>query len=111
MWSEWHQPYLDTDIPRLIVRFEDFLFHRERILQQIAECATGPQWNFSLPVKYRLASVKGHGDSSDLVSAVIKYGTSRGRYVGMATEDLRFAKTALDPKLLQKLHYLEGPTV
>lgn len=109
MWTEWHQQYYDADIPRLMVRFEDFLFHRERVLDKIAECATGQAWD--RPVKYRVASVKHHGDSSDLVSAVIRYGTSRGRYAGMAVEDLRFAKTALSPKLLKILNYLEVPTV
>jgi len=109
MWSEWHQQYVDADIPRLMIRFEDFLFHRERVLEQIAECATGQAWGRH--VKYRVASVKDHGDSSDLVTAVIKYGTSRGRYAGMDVEDLRFAKTALSPKLLKKFNYLEVPTV
>ena len=109
MWTEWYQQYVDTDIPRLMVRFEDFLFYRDHVLQQIAECATGTKWD--TPLKYRVASVKHHGDSSDLVTAVVEYGTNRGRYAGMATEDLRFAKTALDPKLLKKLHYLDVPTV
>jgi len=114
MWQDWHKQYLDaTDLPRLIVRFEDFLFHRERVLAQISECATGQPWNGgnNKKLKYRIASVKDHGDSSDLVSALIKYGSSRGRYAGMAEEDLRYAAQVLDPKLLQKLQYLEVPTV
>jgi len=113
MWQDWHRQYLDaTDLPRLIVRFEDFLFHRERVLAQISECATGKPWDGSNnKLKYRIASVKDHGDSSDLVSALIKYGSSRGRYAGMAEEDLRYAAQVLDPKLLQKLQYLEVPTV
>ena len=116
MWTAWHKQYLETDIPRLMVRFEDFLFHREQVLAQISECATGQKLRGgdaqqAASLQYRIASVKDHGQSSDLVSAVIRYGSSRGRYAGMDKEDLRFAAKALDAKLMQKLHYLKVPTV
>jgi len=113
MWTAWHKQYMETDIPRLMVRFEDFLFHREQALAQISECATGQKLpkQQAASLQYRIASVKDHGQSSDLVSAVIRYGSSRGRYAGMDKEDLRFAAKALDAKLMQKLHYLEVPTV
>jgi hypothetical protein len=129
MWTEFYKQYRDADFPRLIIRFEDLLFHRELVMTQIAQCVTGEKsiappnestltakssvswFHPEQPLKYRLSSVKDHGQSSDLVSAVIKYGTSRGRYAGMATEDLRYATKALDEKLLRTLHYLAVPVV
>jgi hypothetical protein len=60
-------------------------------------------------VKYRMNSAKMHGSSTNFVAAVIQYGTPRGRYHGMSTEDLRYAAKALDPQLLRMFHYLAVP--
>lgn len=137
LWTVFYKTYMEADFPRLLVRFEDLLFHRENVMAQIVECVTGESafsslssatattptdgksrthkstgsWFHEEPLKYRLSPVKEHGRSSDLVSAVIKYGTSRGRYAGMASEDLRYAAKALDPKLLRKFQYLAVPVV
>lgn len=133
MWTEFYKEYRDAAFPRLIIRFEDLLFHREHVMAKIVECVTGVEspsalsarafdehqsraakagsWLHGEPIKYRLAPVKDHGRSSDLISAVIKYGTSRGRYAGMATEDLRYAATALDPEILRSFQYLAVPSI
>jgi hypothetical protein len=121
MWTEFHKEYDNADFPRLMVRFEDLLFHRETVLSQIAQCIAPPSSSLSrnhqhhpnTVWKYRLHSVKEHGPLSkfDLVSGVIQYGTSRGRYAGMADEDVRYAARALDRKLLQKFHYHPGPSI
>jgi hypothetical protein len=43
VWSEWYREYLDADFPRLIVRFEDLIFHAPAVLEQIRECV-GAVW-------------------------------------------------------------------
>jgi hypothetical protein len=131
MWTEWHRQYLNADFPRLLIRFEDFLFHREHVMAKIHECAGIHSSNdnngsgrrpgdgeddsnsIKLPpvVKYRLSEGKSHGRSSDLLTALTKYGASKGRYAGMATDDLQYAAKALDPQLLQLFHYPPVPTV
>lgn len=137
MWSEYYNGYYHADFPRLIIRFEDMLFHRDYVMSQIAKCISSPEESsllhdrthssiYSSAIhapssharqwKYRIRNVKDHdeGHSSSsfrLVSAVIQYGTSRGRYAGMADEDLRYAAKALDATLMKKLHYKAGPTV
>jgi hypothetical protein len=38
-WSEWYRQYLDADFPRLIVRFEDLLFHPKEMIDIVCQCA------------------------------------------------------------------------
>jgi hypothetical protein len=123
MWSDYYQQYLNADFPRIIVRYEDFLFHREAVLEQIAQCITtagastpkqnkaSPERVLQEPGKYRLSAAKEHGRSSDFITAVLKYGTNRGRYAGMDTQDMRYAVKALKPDLLRQFNYLEVPRV
>lgn len=42
-WSEWYREYLDADFPRLMVRFEDLIFHAPAVLEKIRECV-GAVW-------------------------------------------------------------------
>lgn len=35
-WSEWYRLYLDADFPRIMVRFEDMLFHAKEVIER--EC-------------------------------------------------------------------------
>jgi hypothetical protein len=43
VWSEWYREYYDAKFPRLIIRFEDMLFHTPKVLEAIRECA-GAEW-------------------------------------------------------------------
>ena len=104
MWSEWNRLYLDADYPRLIIRFEDTLFHAEQVMQAIHDCVGVPT-NHSY--EYLLNAAKDHGRSSSFVQALQKYGTDEGRLDGLSRDDLEYARTALDPKLMHLLHYPE----
>ena len=46
VWTEWYREYYDADFPRLMIRFEDLLFHTPEVLDQIRECA-GAEWKES----------------------------------------------------------------
>ena len=40
-WKEWNESYYNAAYPRLIIRYEDILFHMQDILPQVCECAGG----------------------------------------------------------------------
>jgi hypothetical protein len=33
-WSEWYRLYLEADFPRIMVRFEDMLFHAKEVIER-----------------------------------------------------------------------------
>lgn len=57
--------------------------------------------------KFHYVSEKGKGGSStNLVTAMIKYGTTEGRIPPSLTrEEKEYLQTALDPRLMELLHY------
>jgi len=112
LWSSWYREYLDhPDMPRLMIRFEDLLFHTEAVLEQVRDCV-GAEWRHSA-FQYQAAPAKTHPyfakykPPSSLVSAMIKYGwDNRERRVGSMTEaDLEFANRTIDSKLQELFHY------
>jgi hypothetical protein len=65
LWSDWNRLYFDADFPRLMVRFEDNIFHGEAVMQKIKECV-GIESNESF--KYLVGSAKTPKSSAGLVS-------------------------------------------
>ena len=58
-----------------------------------------------------LSLLTGHqGKQTNLISAMIKYGTDKNRFSGMTKEDLELAATVLDPELMKLFQY-EIPSV
>jgi hypothetical protein len=102
LWSLWNGQYLDADFPRLIVRFEDYLFHTKEVFDHIVRC-TGMRPNVIF--RYHTEPAKVHGASTDFLSAIIKYGTSHGRSKGLLDADLEYASSALDSRLMRMFHY------
>jgi hypothetical protein len=106
-----------VDFPFVMVRFEDLLFHAPAVLQAIADCANGGNddddadhsdsdaavFNTSSSTSnkksfsYYLPKSKSHGKTSTdgFISAMMKYGTTRGRTDGMSALDLQFARQHL----------------
>jgi hypothetical protein len=117
LWSTWYREYVETDIPRLIIRFEDLLFHTEAIVDRIRECA-GAQWKNGGTFIYQTAPAKTHPyfsrfkAPSSLISAMIKYGQdSKGqrRTHSMTKDDMAYAERFLDKELLDMFHYQKYP--
>ncbi|GAX28722.1 hypothetical protein FisN_25Lh228 [Fistulifera solaris] len=102
VWNEWNQEYLEADFPRLMIRFEDQLFHGEQVMQLISNCSGIP---LSDPYVYQFKESKNHGASNNLVSAMSKYGNVRGRQLPFDVKDLEYAKSTLDSTLLQIFGY------
>ena len=112
MWSEWYRLYVDADFPRLVIRFEDTLFHAEQVMATILDCIGRP---LNGTFRYHLDASKPHGNPSDFVVALSKYGRAEGRDAGLAPEDRIYVQTALDHELMNMFHYpqvsMEAPEV
>ena len=118
-WSEWYRAYYysDADFPRLMVRFEDLLFHPEQVFDAIANCSgisspqeegTSTSTRTRQTFQYHMSAAKSHGAAShDMVQAMIKYGQERGRTKGFQDADLDYArkKHSLDADLMKAFHY------
>lgn len=102
MWSTWNREYVDADFPRLFVRFEDILFNAEQVMNIVADCAG---LAVRRPYRAMLKASKDHGDSSDLLSAMIQYGTDSGRSRGLLLEDIEYGKQVLDTDLMHLFNY------
>ena len=109
LWSNWNRDYYQLPhYPRLMIRYEDLLFRAPETVRQICDCVGG-QLRHAGKHKYLADSAKskqsGHGASSNLLSALIKYGNAENRKKGMTADDLTVAKEALDPELMEIFHY------
>lgn len=112
-WNEWYNSYYNALYPRLIVRFEDVVFHPQEVVKRVCECAGGALQNHKF--KFVIDSAK-HGEAhgaaeekTGYLRAIIKYGSDQERWKGMTKEDLSFAKTNLDPQLMRTFGYLSPP--
>jgi hypothetical protein len=103
LWNDWYEGYLEADFPRLIIRFEDTLFHGKEVMKQICQCGGAQQPS---QFSYVVDEAKDHrGAQNNMVSAIIKYGTDTWRYHNMTDEDLLFAHQSLNPELMKAFHY------
>eukprot|EP00591_Stephanopyxis_turris_P012396 CAMPEP_0195529574 /NCGR_PEP_ID=MMETSP0794_2-20130614/32172_1 /TAXON_ID=515487 /ORGANISM="Stephanopyxis turris, Strain CCMP 815" /LENGTH=438 /DNA_ID=CAMNT_0040660897 /DNA_START=236 /DNA_END=1552 /DNA_ORIENTATION=- len=113
LWNDWYREWNDVTFPRLIIRYEDLLFHPEKVTTQICTCAGGemkvggankrnsPTESFK-PVAQ---GAKTHGGQSGLTAAIIRYGDLTKRVKGYSDYDLKHASMTLDSELLQKFQY------
>ncbi|GAX20122.1 hypothetical protein FisN_17Lh074 [Fistulifera solaris] len=111
-WNTWYQEYVQAPFPRLIVRFEDIIFHPVEVTKIACECAGG-QLNDG-KFRYQVESAKrgtAHGkQKTSYVDSLIQYGSEQGRYDGYSAEDLKFAQQHLDPELMKLFGYKLAPT-
>ena len=109
-WNDWYRDYVRAPFPRLIVRFEDVIFHPKLVTKTVCECAGGAM-NEHQPFKYIVDSAKkgrahgAEGQKTSYVDALVKYGTEAGRYKGFAAADLEYARQHLDPDLMRLFGY------
>jgi hypothetical protein len=121
VWNDWYGQYFDTNqketdtnkdddnvnYPRLIVRYEDLLFHAETVIKQVCACGGG-KMRFEDNLMYKHEGKKGaahRADSSGLIKAVIRYGSEQTRQSGFLPEDLEYAQHHLRPDLMTAFHY------
>ena len=118
LWTENNQDYFDSisSFPRLIVRFEDLVFHAVEVITEVCHCAGGVMKSTSnnSTFQYVVGSTKTgeHGHkigSTGLIEAMIKYAgkDSEHRYDQMTSADFAFAKKTLaSTKLMEEYGYM-----
>jgi len=127
LYNDWYMQYYNATYPRLIVRFEDLLFLPDKLLKVIARCVVGTSTDddkrnnkankrkrrrslmrrlLRKEIRLQVDASKSHGKSSDLVHAMIKYGSGRGREQNMTQHDKEFAIAVLSSQpLLETFDY------
>jgi hypothetical protein len=114
--SEWCEEYFKADYPRIMVRFEDLLFHGEKVTRIVCKCGGGvPRpdnmrsglfTHVSESAKKGAASHGARAERTNLVGALIKYGSFANRTNSMTKDDLIAARRHLDPKIMEAFGYL-----
>jgi hypothetical protein len=103
-WNAWYESYLNASWPRLIIRFEDTLFHPKQVMNEVCHCAGGELFQ---PFQFLLDEAKWNHkhQQNNMITAMIRYGTEKGRYHNMTANDLAFAHRTLNPTLLEAFCY------
>ena len=111
-WNEFYKDYYQQNrFPRVMVRFEDLVFHPKQVIQTVCECAGGTL-KHSNGFQYIVDSAKiteGHGKhKTGYVDAIIRYGSTRfPRWYsgGMTDADRQYVVEHLDPDLMGVFRY------
>lgn len=111
VWTDWYGQYFHADYPRLIVRFEDLLFHGKEMINTVCSCVGGvprEEGQFAYVVDSGKFG-KGHPNSgaqhTNMIGAMAKYGTDKKRFTGMTDDDLTLASEALDLEMMMTFQY------
>jgi hypothetical protein len=108
-WNDWYGDYLAVDeFPRLIVRYEDVLFHTTEVVQKICQCGGGTM-KTNGTVSLLAASAKGsdgaHAGANGLLAAILRYGDPLARVEHMTKNDIDFAGSHLRKDLMSIFRY------
>lgn len=114
-YSEWYTEYLNADFPRIMVRFEDLLFHGEEVIRTLCDCGggvrrmdNGRSGSFAHMPESAKKGASAHGPMAartNLVGALIRYGSFANRTATMTHEDLIAARRYFDPKIMDAFGY------
>lgn len=108
LWNEWYGDYLAIkDFPRIIIRFEDILFHFEEVITQVCTCGGGKLKNHENGFVLQEKNAKaGHNNGSNgLVSAMLRYANVLKRTEHFSDGDLKYAKETLRKDILELFGY------
>mmetsp|Transcript_17148 Transcript_17148/g.32470 ORF Transcript_17148/g.32470 Transcript_17148/m.32470 type:complete len:396 (+) Transcript_17148:63-1250(+) len=106
LYNEWYGDWLDADFPRLMVRFEDLLFHAEEVVERVCKCGGGVMNGG--PFQYVQDSAKkgtAHKGSNGLVKSMLQYGNVTKRIEAYSSKDLQYAESTLRSDVLDLFHY------
>jgi hypothetical protein len=111
-WNDYYNEYVNADFPRLLVRYEDLLFHPKELTKTVCECAGGSMKRNGT-FKYIVDSAKkgagahgAEGTRTGYVDAIIKYGSEEKRYSKyVAKQDLEYIRDHVDANLMSLLKY------
>mmetsp|Transcript_15636 Transcript_15636/g.31761 ORF Transcript_15636/g.31761 Transcript_15636/m.31761 type:complete len:451 (-) Transcript_15636:1303-2655(-) len=107
-WSIWYKQYLDADFPRLMIRFEDLLFHAEETITEVCECGGGTMNSVFRYVEDSAKGQKGpHAGSAGFLASLITYGNRTLRMNETLTThaDVEYFRTHVDQDLMNIFSY------
>lgn len=107
LWNDWYNGYRMADFPRLIIRFEDLMYHPEEVVSTVCTCGGGVMrdGNFTYMLDSAKGSTGAHHGAAGLAAAMIRYGDAEIRVKGFTEDDLSYAREKLDPVLMEKFAY------
>mmetsp|Transcript_5754 Transcript_5754/g.8461 ORF Transcript_5754/g.8461 Transcript_5754/m.8461 type:complete len:180 (+) Transcript_5754:687-1226(+) len=108
LWNDYNKLYDEATYPRLIVRYEDLLFHPDYVISEVCKCAGGrvlAEDERRYITDNAKAGQKIHEGASDLLSAVMRYGDEAKRVEGFTDEERSYAERALNKDLVDKFDY------
>lgn len=112
-WNDWYREYMNVHFSRIMVRYEDLLFHTRNVTEQVCKCAggtifTGDDFKFIVGTAKKGASAHG-SKRTGFVDALIKYGKPDKRAAKFADLDLEYARANLDPEMMTIFGYRHPP--
>ena len=108
LWNTWYGDWVDVEFPRLIVRFEDLLFHAETVVEQICECGGG-KIRDKAKFKYSVDSAKtgaAHKGANGLIKSITKYSDKEKRLKTFTEKDLSYALDTIRRDLMDMFRYV-----
>ncbi len=107
-WSIWYKQYLEADFPRLMIRFEDLLFHAEETITEVCECGGGTMNRVFRYVEDSAKGQKGpHAGSAGFLASLITYGnrTLRMNQTLTTHADVEYFRKNVDEDLMNIFSY------
>jgi hypothetical protein len=105
LWNTWYGDYLAVDtFPRLIIRYEDLLFHLEEVLTEVCHCGGGLLINYEehgFVLGDENAKANHNNGSNGLLGAMLRYGFDSKRVETFTKDDVNYAKKALRQDMMQ----------
>ncbi len=108
LWNDWYGDYLAIEkFPRLIIRFEDLLFHLEEVMTQICKCGGGTLINNEngMILQEKSAKESQTKGSNGLLRAMLRYGHGELRTDGFTKDEETYAKETLRKDLMDLFGY------
>ena len=93
-WVRWHDEYVNTTHPRLVVRFEDLLFDSEKTISTVCACVGGKMRpRFTQEEVVSKDKALGHnGPVNDRAKALRLYSSEKHRFDHYDRDDLELLK-------------------
>jgi hypothetical protein len=107
-WNVWYHEWYDATFPRVMIRFEDLLFHAEETVAKVCTCWGGTMRRDFRYVKNSAKGQQGpHAGSAGFLASLITYGNSTLRNQGILTDkrDVTYARENLDEDLMTEFGY------
>jgi len=106
LWNDWYSQWIDVTFPRLIIRFEDLLFHAEEVVGQVCTCGGGVMGdNFVYTEKSAKEGQVIHKGGNGLIKSLLTYGNKTQRVSVYRDPDLAYAEKTLKRDVMEMFHY------